>query len=471
MQDPNSPPAIAKGSWIRHQSYSGFYETQAEFYQPKNGEELLVIIERARKENRKVNFRGEGYSFDAQGLNNDLLISLSNFKDISIYVEQKQVTVGSGAQWRDILKATQPHNLIPAIMVSSGHITAGGTFSSNGMSRFSPIWGKEGKWIDSFDIITAEGLLLHCTRAENQDLFYAAIGGFGCFGAVVKITYNLVSIPNQAKVKTLVVRKGNHAELYKDILPNGNKTKTVYSAFGIAGETIRTMTCHVEYSSEPKLKPMVPHQPQLNFRLVTEFMIHWFPGMGQLFWNYAYSVYTRINDNFIDAIDGYTFFMDGNVRAKKLGQKLGIQFKAVQQTFVIPATEQNLNSFLAETMKALKAAQMPPAMIDVLYLPEDEPFLLSSTNGLSGYALSMAFESMTDEKFEKMKGAMEKLSALCLQLKGKVHLTKNVLATPADVQEMYKDSLDKFFDIKSKYDPSGILRNDFIDRVFPDYSR
>ncbi len=450
-------------------SYSGYYQCSAELLYPADVESLCNILAMARQQNRKVSFRGEGYSFDSQGLNNDLLISLKQFTKIEVNASAKQVTVGPGANWRNILNAVSPYNLIPAVMVSTGHASAGGTFSANCMSRFSPVLGKEGKWVDSFIIITADGVARRCSRTENEDLFYAAIGGFGYLGAVTEITYNLYPVPENAKVKSLVLRKPNHADLYKDLITDSNTKGTVYSAFGISGKQIRTMTCLVEYSSETRLKQMVPHRPELTFRLVTEFLVQWFPSMGQLFWNYAYSVYTRISDNYIDTIDGFTFFMDGNVRATLLGRRWGMTFKAVQQTFIIPATEHNLNYFLSETLSLLKGANMPPAMIDALYLPKDERFLLSSTNNLNGYALSMAFSSLSPAKFEKIKGAMEQLSELCMQLKGKVHLTKNVLTKPEHIQSMYQDALPQFFAVKKKYDPNNLFSNDFIERIFPDY--
>lgn len=354
-------------------------------------------------------------------------------------------------------------------MVSTGNASAGGTISANCMSRFSPVLGKEGKWIDNFVIITADGISRRCSRTENADLFYAAIGGFGYLGAVVEITHNLYPVPDNAKVKTIVIRKPTHTDLHKDLLTDGNTKATTYSAFGISGSQIRTMTCLVEYRSETKLNQMAPHRPYILFRLVTEFLVQWFPSMGQHFWNYAYSVYTRINDTYIDPIDEYTFFMDGNVRAKALGRRFGMTFRAVQQTFVIPATENKLNHFLAETLRLLRDANMPPAMIDALYLPQDENFLLSSTQGLSGYAISMAFEALSPSKFEKIKLAMEQLSELCLEMKGKVHLTKNVLTKPAHVQAMYKESLPEFFAVKKKYDPGKLFSNDFMERLFPDY--
>lgn len=452
-------------------SYSGYYQCNAEVFAPADIAGLQRILAMARQQKRKVSFRGEGYSFDSQGLNNDLLISLKHLNKIEVNPAARQVTVGAGANWRNILKATSPYNLIPAIMVSTGHASAGGTISANCMSRFSPVLGKEGKWIEHFLIVTANGEIRRCSRTENADLFYATIGGFGYLGAVVEITHNLYPVPENAKVKTVVIRKPHHHDLYKDLLPDSNTKGTIYSAFGISGEQMRTMTCLVEYRTENRLKQMAPHRPDITFRLITEFMVQWFPTMGQLFWNYAYAVYTRINDTYIDPVDQYTFFMDGNVRAKVLGRKLGMEFRAVQQTFVIPANQHNLNYFLSETLRLLRAADMPPAMIDTLYLPHDDNFPLSSTYNLSGYALSMAFEALNPAKFEKIKATLEQLSAICLELKGKVHLTKNVLAKPEHIQAMYSDGLPQFFATKKKYDPGNLFTSHFIERIFPDYVR
>lgn len=469
MKEQQDSPEGHQSAKQHLKSYGGYNECTAEVFYPKDEEGLCNILVLARNQNRKVSFRGEGFSFDSQGMNNDLLISLKHFDKIKVNAPARQVTVGPGALWGNILKATSPYNLIPAVMVSTSHASAGGTISANCMSRFSPVLGKEGKWIDSFIIVTADGITRRCSRTDNADLFYAAIGGFGYFGAIIEITHNLYPVPDSAKVKTLVIRKPRHTDLHKDLLTDSLTAGTTYSVFGISGKQIRTMTCLVEYRSETKLKQMAPHRPYILFRLVTEFLVQWFPSMGLHFWNYAYSVYTRINDTFIDPIDEYTFFMDGNVRAKTLGRKFGMTFRAVQQTFVIPASEDNMNHFLDETLRLLRDANMPPAMIDALHLPQDENFLLSSTNRLSGYAISMAFEALSPAKFEKIKAAMEELSALCMQMKGKVHLTKNVLTKPADVQEMYKDSVPEFFAVKKKYDPDKLFSNDFMERLFPDY--
>lgn len=448
-------------------SYGGLYESRSEIFYPATAAEIVSIYELARSQGRRLAFRGQGYSFDTQGLDSGILISVERFNLITVDPHARQATVGPGAMWGDILAATEPLGLVPAVMVSTSYASAGGTLSACCMSRFSPTAGKEGKWISRFRIVTPDGQIRDCSRQEHPDLFYAAIGGFGYFGAIIEITYDLLYVGLPARIRTFVTLKPNHLDLHRDLLPGHMPpTRTIYSAFAIEGDRMKVMYCHTEYCNEPLLVPMMPHRPMINARLATEFMVQWVPPVGQLFWNYAYHVYIRMNDTYVDPVHDYTFFMDGNVRAKRLGHRIGMKFRAIQQTFIIPLSEQKLNDFLKACVDGMKAAGTPPAMIDTLCLPEDEPFLLSSTRGLSGYALSIAFESLNDAKILRVTQCLEQLSCLALEMGGRVHLTKNVLARPADVRAMYADALDPFYAVKDKYDPEGLIGNSFIERLF-----
>jgi decaprenylphospho-beta-D-ribofuranose 2-oxidase len=449
-------------------SYGGLYESSSEIYYPATAAEIVAIFHTARAAGRQVAFRGRGYSFDTQGLDSGILISVERFTLVTIDPAARQATVGAGATWGDILTAAEPHGLVPAVMVSTSHASAGGTMSACCMSRFSPTAGKEGKWIARFRIVTPDGQILDCSRTEHSDLFFAAIGGFGYFGAVIEITYDLLYVGTPASIRTHVTLKPDHLDLHQDLLPSPHMpaSRTVYSAFAIEGDQLKIMYCHTEYCNESRLVPMMPHRPMITARLATEFMVQWVPPVGQLFWRYAYHVYIRMNDTYVDTVHDYTFFMDGNVRAKHLGHQLGMRFRSIQQTFIIPLSEQKLNEFLQACIQGMKAAGTPPAMIDALYLPMDEPFLLSSTNGLSGYAVSIAFEALNDNKIGRIRRCLEDLSHLALGMGGRVHLTKNVLAIPEDVRAMYAGALDAFYAVKDKYDPDGLIGSGFIDRLF-----
>ena len=53
----------------------------------------------------------------------------------------------------------------------------------------------------------------------------------------------------------------------------------------------------------------------------------------------------------------------------------------------------------------------------------------------------------------------------CRMLGGRVHLVKTVLADRDDLRAMYGEAAAKLRALKSKYDPKGVLQNEFFDRV------
>jgi FAD/FMN-containing dehydrogenase len=45
--------------------------------------------------------------------------------------------------------------------------------------------------IEAFDLMNASGDLIHCSRADHPDLFRLAIGGYGLFGVIARVTLRL----------------------------------------------------------------------------------------------------------------------------------------------------------------------------------------------------------------------------------------------------------------------------------------
>ncbi len=61
---------------------------------------------------------------------------------------------------------------------------------------------------------------------------------------------------------------------------------------------------------------------------------------------------------------------------------------------------------------------------------------------------------------------LQAASAACAKLGGRVHLVKNVYATPEQLYAMYTDAMERFLRLKAQLDPEGILHNSFFDRIF-----
>jgi FAD/FMN-containing dehydrogenase len=124
----------------------------------------------------------------------------------------------------------------------------------------------------------------------------------------------------------------------------------------------------------------------------------------------------------------------------------------------------------AETfLAALHPRQCPeglrPAFLDVMYLPADE-FLLSASRRLDGFAITVTWADRDGRLWERLSRWMRRLSSVCMRLGGRVHLVKNVEADTGDLRKMYGDAFDRFLALKRRYDPDGVLRNAFFDRIF-----
>ena len=65
-----------------------------------------------------------------------------------------------------------------------------------------------------------------------------------------------------------------------------------------------------------------------------------------------------------------------------------------------------------------------------------------------------------------LKERLRALSRLCRRLGGRVHMTKHVETDREDLHAMYGDAFDRFLALKRRYDPRGLLENEFFDRIF-----
>jgi decaprenylphospho-beta-D-ribofuranose 2-oxidase len=117
----------------------------------------------------------------------------------------------------------------------------------------------------------------------------------------------------------------------------------------------------------------------------------------------------------------------------------------------------------------LERHRVRPTLLDVLFLPGDEPFLMSSTAAGAGFAVSYAFETARQSHLSGASAAFIELADLLWErFGGRVHLVKNVVASKETLAKMYGESAERFLALKRELDPAGILRNDFLERTFGD---
>ncbi|MEA2307178.1 MAG: decaprenylphospho-beta-D-ribofuranose 2-oxidase [Solirubrobacteraceae bacterium] len=484
-------------SWELLDSYGGQRTTYAQVWRPACVPQLQQLFAHARHERRRVTLRAGGHSFDDQALGDDVVVSMMGFDGIDL-LGGGLVMVGAGATWGAILEKLKRHALLPAVTVTTEHATAGGTLAGDCLSRFSCALGRQGAWIERFTLVTPQGEELDCARPANpnapatlqEQVFMGAIGGLGYLGAVVSITFQALPVPGRGRIRVLTtVRKletfrhlADHlVERAKEIPPPGSgrvKPVALYAALHSGPSGPRQALAFESRFTTRRAggHPMLLFLPGFRLRVLVEWLVRLVP-FNRLLWGVAFEVFYKDGGKYVDSLAGFTFFMDANARARRVAQRLGFNPQTLEQTFILPAdprseetwaeAREHLVSWLEDANALFCELELTPTLDDVLFLPADLRFDLSSTADMAGFAVSYSFETSDRKRIAKAERAFVQLAdTLWSDYEGRVHLVKNVRARPATLVSMYGSGAVEFFQLKATVDPDCILRNAWLERTF-----
>ena len=116
---------------------------------------------------------------------------------IDLDAERGLVTVEAGIDWPRLVThllwagagQDRPWGIVQK-QSGADHMTIGGALSSNihgrGL-RMRPLIGD----VESFDLVDHSGALVTCSRTSHAELFSLAIGGYGLFGVIARVTLRL----------------------------------------------------------------------------------------------------------------------------------------------------------------------------------------------------------------------------------------------------------------------------------------
>jgi FAD/FMN-containing dehydrogenase len=157
--------------------------------QPSSIEEIIKAIQSTTG---PISIGGGRFSMGGQtGYENSLHIDMRKFNRVlKLDTATKQVAVQAGIVWRDLQRVIDPHNLSVKIMQTYANFTVGGSVSVNCHGRYighGPIVSS----VLEIKLVTASGDTLTANRNQNQDVFAAAIGGYGGIGVIAEVTLQL----------------------------------------------------------------------------------------------------------------------------------------------------------------------------------------------------------------------------------------------------------------------------------------
>ncbi|KAF1024704.1 MAG: L-gulono-1,4-lactone dehydrogenase [Acinetobacter bereziniae] len=166
-------------------NWSGYQQSQPEhILKPNSIEELKSIVQNQSK----IRVVGAGHSFTPLVCTDATLLSLDNFSGVdSINVDVAQANIWSGTRLFNLDQYLEP---IQQALMQQGDIdqqSLAGAVSTGTHGTGVDLHCISG-YVEAFELLTASGEILSCSRQENTTLFEAGRVSLGSLGILTKIT-------------------------------------------------------------------------------------------------------------------------------------------------------------------------------------------------------------------------------------------------------------------------------------------
>ena len=153
--------------------------------------DVIGAIRFARQTGLPLAVRGGGHSFPGHSVcDGGVVLDMGALTGVEVDPEAKTAKAQAGALLGQLDVATQAHGLAaPAGIVT--HTGLAGLTLGGGIGWLMRKFGLTIDQLESVEMVTAEGEVVHASDDENADLFWGLRGGGGNFGVVTEFEFNL----------------------------------------------------------------------------------------------------------------------------------------------------------------------------------------------------------------------------------------------------------------------------------------
>jgi FAD/FMN-containing dehydrogenase len=156
--------------------------------------DVIACVNHARDQGLPLSIKGGGHNIAGLAVvEESLMLDMSAMRGVWVDPNDRIARAQPGCLLGDVDRETQAYGLAAALGFISNTGIAGLTLGG-GFGYLSRRFGWTCDTVQAFDMVTAQGRLVHASADENYDLFWALRGGGGNFGVVTGIEYHLFPV-------------------------------------------------------------------------------------------------------------------------------------------------------------------------------------------------------------------------------------------------------------------------------------
>ena len=440
-------------------NYTNFTTSHCNISYPKNKNQLIEIINFAKKKNKKILPVGAGLSwYDTIFNTNNIIIDLKRIKKKFIFNKSKgELVVSSGYKIYEIISKLNRYGWSLYSIPGGDNVSIGGCIGNDVHGKDSFKYGNFSQSIIEMEVILPNKKKIKCSTKKNKQIFKSVCGGLGLIGIITDVKLKLKPIHKFYESKTVACSN------YKDLIANLYKDTDKYEYIN-GWVDIFAKNQDIGRSIIFKSKGIINNKKKNNnintskiFNVVQKILFGFCVRNNLVkyinFLIYRIFKYKKVN---INSYNDIMFPLSSyGVDIKKTIHPLS--FFEIQ----IIIKKDNILNDLRDFILLCQKLKLSGFVVGIKRHKKNNNYLSFSENGIS-INVNQIFNSKKDFTAEKKK--LMQLHKYIIKKKHKIYLCKDSLFRKKDIYLNYPN-FKNFLKVKKRYDVDNLFFSDFLKRI------
>ena len=432
---------------------------------PRSVEEIQETIRQSRKEGKSISIAGARHAMGGQQSGEGaVLIDMSKMNRVLRFDRTTGlVEAEAGIEWPglvDYLVAAQKDVGrawgIRQKQTGADRLSLGGGLSANAHGRglrLKPIVQD----VEDFTLVDSGAQVRRCSRRENPELFRLAIGGYGLFGVIARVTLRLAPRQKVERVVEVLDLKNLMPAFDKRIAEGYLYGDFQYAIDPVSPDFLKrgVFSCYRPVAAST---PIAEGQKELSAenwkelyylahtdktRAFEMYARYYLSTSGQVYWSDTHQMGVYI-ENYHEDLD----------------RRLGSTDKGSEMITEVYVPRGDLTAFMGEARDFFRAEGFGPIYGTIRLIEKDDETFLAWAKERYACVIFNLHVVRTPQGIERAAARFRRLIDLAIGHGGSYFLTSHRWATAKQITTCYPQ-FPAFLRLKKKYDSSEIFQSDW----------